>query len=59
MGEDASRISKGTGPQLMAGLRNAAMGFLRSQPVTTIAAALRRNAARVRDLLITLSILKN
>lgn len=59
MGEDASRIRTGAGPQLMAGLRNAAIGVLRSQQVTNIAAALRRNAARARDLLITLRILKN
>lgn len=59
MGEDASRIRTGSGPQVMAGLRNAAISFLRSQKVTNIAAALRRNAARARDLLASLRILKN
>jgi hypothetical protein len=59
MGEDASRIGTGSGPQVMAGLRNAAISFLRSQSVTNIAAALRRNAARAKELLISLRILKN
>ena len=29
LGEDASRIRKGSGPEVMAALRNAAIGFLR------------------------------
>ena len=29
-GEDASRVRKGSGPQVMAAIRNAAIGFLRS-----------------------------
>jgi predicted transposase YbfD/YdcC len=57
-GEDASRIRKNSGPQVMAAFRNAAIGFLRSTGVTNIAAALRRNAARVDELFAKLGILK-
>jgi hypothetical protein len=57
-GEDASRIRKDSGPQVMAAFRNAAIGFLRSTGVTNIAAALRRNAARVDELFTKLGILK-
>jgi hypothetical protein len=57
-GEDASRIRKGTGPEAMAAIRNAAIGFLRTTGSTNIAAALRRNAARVHDLFAKLGILK-
>jgi hypothetical protein len=59
MGEDASRIRSGSGPQALAALRNAAISQLRSDGVTNIAAGLRRNAARVRDLLVRLRILKH
>jgi hypothetical protein len=58
LGEDASRIRKGAGPQVMAALRNAAIGFLRATGATNIAEALRRNASRVADLFTKLSILK-
>jgi predicted transposase YbfD/YdcC len=34
LGEDASRIRKGSGPEVMAAFRNAAIGFLRSTGVT-------------------------
>ena len=57
-GEDASRIRKGSGPEVMAAFRNAAIGFLRSTGVTNIAAALRKNAARVDELFTKLGILK-
>lgn len=57
LGEDASRIRKGSGPEVMAAFRNAAIGFLRSTGVTNIAEALRRNAARVDELLAKLGIL--
>ena len=57
-GEDASRIRKGSGPEVMAAFRNAAIGFLLSTGVTNIAAALRRNAARVDELFTKLGILK-
>jgi len=58
MGEDASRIRKGSGPQVMAALRNATIGFLRLTGATNIAEALRRNGSRVGDLLAKLGILK-
>jgi predicted transposase YbfD/YdcC len=57
-GEDASRIRKGSGPEVMAALRNAAIGFLRSTGVTNIAQSLRRNAARLDELFAKLRILK-
>lgn len=59
MGEDASRTRVGSGPQVLAALRNAAISHLRLTGVANIAAGLRRNAARVRDLLVGLRILKN
>jgi Transposase DDE domain len=55
-GEDASRIRKGSGPQIMASLRNAAIGLLRTTGVTNIAEGLRRNASRVADLFLKLGI---
>jgi hypothetical protein len=56
LGEDASRIRKGSGPEVMAALRNLAIGFLRSTGVGNIAEAMRRNAARVGDLFTKLGI---
>ena len=56
-GEDASQIRKGSGPEVMAALRNAAIGLLRSTGVTNIAAALRRNTRRVNELFTKLGIL--
>ena len=56
LGEDASRIRKGSGPEVMAGLRNAAIGFLRGAGATNIAASLRRNGARVAELFASLGI---
>jgi predicted transposase YbfD/YdcC len=58
MGEDSSRIRKRSGPQVMAGLRNATIGFLRTMGVTNIAEALRRNASQVGQLFARLGILK-
>jgi hypothetical protein len=58
MGEDASRIRKGSGPQVMAAVRNATIGFLRLTGVSNIAEALRRNASRVGELFTKLGILK-
>lgn len=58
MGEDASRISSGAAPQIMAAFRNAAIGFLRSRGVVNVAEALRRNASQVRPLLSSLGIVK-
>jgi hypothetical protein len=59
MGEDANRTRVGSGPQVLATLRNLAVTKLRLDGATNIAASLRRNAARVRDLLVSLCILKN
>jgi len=57
-GEDASRVRTGSAPEVLAGLRNAAIALLRSWPgTTTIAEALRRNAARVGELFTKLGIL--
>jgi hypothetical protein len=56
MGEDASRIRKGSGPEVMAGLRNAAIGLLRGLGVTNIAESLRRNGVRVAELFASLGI---
>src|SRR3954464_9515544 len=58
MGEDASRVRKGSGPQVIAALRNATTGFLRLTKATNIAAAVRRNASRVDELFTKLGILK-
>jgi len=58
LGEDASRIRKGSGPEVMAALRNATIGFLRVTGATNIAEALRRNASQVRTLFTTLGIFK-
>jgi len=58
MGEDASRIEKGNAPRILAGLRNAAVTFLRSTGVQNIAAALRTNAYHVDRLFAQLGIVK-
>ena len=58
MGEDSSRIRKHSGPQVMAALRNATIGFLRTMGVTNVAEALRRNASQVGQLFARLGILK-
>ncbi|MEV5692542.1 hypothetical protein [Micromonospora globbae] len=42
--EDRSQIRTGTGPQVMAALRNAAIGALRTAGITNIAAANRHHA---------------
>ena len=57
MGEDGNRTRVGAGPQVLAALRNAAISQMRVAGSSNIAAALRRNAARVGDLLRTLRIL--
>jgi predicted transposase YbfD/YdcC len=58
LGEDASRIHKDFGPEIMAGLRNAAIGFLRATGATKIAETLRRNASQVGKLFTKLGIFK-
>lgn len=57
-GEDASRIRTGSAPQVLAAVRNAAIGWLRARGIENIAAALRRNGAKVPELLKSLGILK-
>jgi predicted transposase YbfD/YdcC len=58
LGEDASRVRQGSGPQVLAAVRNAALGLLRQWGgFETIAEALRRNAARVPELFTKLGIL--
>ena len=59
MGEDANRTRVGSGPQVLAAFRNAAISHLRARGSTNIAASLRRNAARVVDLLKVLYSVKN
>jgi hypothetical protein len=51
LGEDASRIRTGNAPQVMAGLRNAAIEFLRLEEASNIAAALRENLYHIPELL--------
>ena len=59
MGEDGNRTRVGSSPQVLAALRNAAISQLRMAGSKNIAAALRRNAARVAELFKSLRILKN
>jgi hypothetical protein len=59
LGEDANRTRAGSGPQALATLRNLAVTWLRLGGATNIAAALRRNATRVADLITELRRLKN
>src|SRR5947208_1867018 len=56
MGEDGSRIRTGSAPQVMAGLRNAAVTLLRRLGATNIAEALRANSYRVAELLTNLGL---
>lgn len=56
--EDASRIRKGCGPEIMAALRNVAIGFFRTTGATNIAETIRRNASQVRNLFTKLGIFK-
>ena len=58
LGEDASRIRKGGGPEIMAAFRNATIGFLRTTGATNIAEAIRRNASQVGKLFTKLGIFK-
>jgi hypothetical protein len=57
MGEDASRVRTAAGPEVMAGLRNAAISLSRLAGLTNIAEALRENLYRARDLLTKLGIM--
>src|SRR4051812_49998432 len=47
LGEDANRTRRGSGPQVLAAIRNLTISKLRLEKAENIAAALRRNAARV------------
>jgi predicted transposase YbfD/YdcC len=58
MGEDDSRVRTSSGPQILAGLRNAAITLLRCTGVTNIAEGLRTFAYRVDHLLSTLGIIE-
>jgi hypothetical protein len=58
LGEDASRIRKGSGPEVMAAVRNAAIGLLRLNGASNIAAAIRRNGSKIGELFTKLGILK-
>lgn len=51
MGEDANRTRTGSGPQVLAAMRNAAINQMRTSGSTNIAASLRCNAARARQLI--------
>jgi hypothetical protein len=49
MGEDACRARTGAAPQVLAGIRNAALRIIRRAGEKRIASALRRNAARAES----------
>lgn len=49
MHEDASQVRKGNGPEVMAILRNTAISILHGNGIHTIAAALRRLAAKLGE----------
>jgi hypothetical protein len=57
LGEDASRIRTESAPEVMAGLRNAAISLLRLSGATNIAEALRENLYHVHRLLANLGML--
>jgi predicted transposase YbfD/YdcC len=57
-GEDASRVRKGSGPEVMAALRNATIRFLRATGTTNIAETIPRNASQVGQLFVKLAIFK-
>ncbi len=45
-GEDGCRVRTGEAPEILAGIRNAALWLLRASGLPNIAAALRRHAAK-------------
>jgi hypothetical protein len=55
-GEDASRVRTGSGPQVMATLRNLAIGILKMTGHTSIAAACRHHARDATRTLATLGL---
>lgn len=56
MGEDASQVRTGSAPQVMAALRNLAVGLLHSSRVTNIAAALRHYSYKPEEALALLGV---
>ncbi len=56
MGEEASRIRKNAGPQVMAAMRNAAIGFFRATGASNIAQTIRRHTSQVGVLFAKLGI---
>jgi hypothetical protein len=56
-GEDASRVRTAAGPEVRAGLRNAAISLLRLSGRTNIAEGLREDLYHARDLLTKLGIM--
>jgi Transposase DDE domain len=46
LGEDRCRVRTGEAPEILAGIRNAALWLMRATSLTNIAAALRRHAAK-------------
>ncbi len=51
LGEDVSQVRKGAAPQVMAALRNLALGLLRQAQTENIAAALRRHSRHPHEAL--------
>ncbi len=46
LGEDRCRVRTGEAPEILAGIRNAALWLMRASGLTNFAAALRRHAAK-------------
>lgn len=59
MGEDACRVRCGSAPQVLAGIRNAAIALFRRQRWTNIAAAIRHYAVKPHEALKLLGINEN
>lgn len=59
MGEDACRVRKGSGPQVLAGIRNSVIALARRDGWTNIAAALRHYAIKTAAALRLLGITEN
>lgn len=51
MGEDACRVRTGSGPQVLAGVRNAVVALLRGAGWTNVAAGLRHCGVKVAEAL--------
>lgn len=59
MGEDQCRVRKGSAPQVLAGMRNAAIALLRREGWTNIAEAVRHHAVKVHKTLQLIGISEN